>query len=414
MKSMSCRVSCIVLVMLWTATAQAGDWPQWRGPDRTDVSQETGLLQQWPAGGPKKLWTFDNAGAGYAGMAVVGDTLYTMGARGGTELLIAVNLANGTQKWATAMGPALENGWGDGPRGTPAVDGDRVYALSGEGFLTCCKTSDGERLWQVRMQALGGKIPNWGYAESVLVDGERVLCTPGGRQGAIVALDKHTGDILWQSSEFTENAHYSSIIPIEFDGKRQYVQLTMSKVAGVDAETGNLLWTSDWPGRTAVIPTPIFKDGKVYVTSGYGAGCKLVQLGGRNPQEVYSNTIMKNHHGGVVLVGDHLYGYSDQVGWTCQDFETGKLVWNERRALGKGSVTYADGRLYCVGESDGAVVLAEASPGGWTEHGRFKLSPQSENRSPRGRIWTHPTVANGKLYLRDQELISCYDISAKQ
>ncbi len=261
------------------------------------------------------------------------------------------------------------------------------------------------------MQDFGGKVPGWGYTESPLVDADKVLCTPGGKNGAIVALDKQTGKLLWQSKDFTESAQYSSIIAADINARRQYIQLTMKQLVGLDAASGAVLWTSEWPGKTAVIPTPIVHDGCVYVTSGYGAGCKLVRIDPDNkPVDVYQNTVMVNHHGGAVLVGDHLYGYSDKNGWTCQDFKTGKDVWTEKKALGKGCLTYADGMLYLLGESDGQAVLIEASPNGWKEHGRFKLQAQTTQRSPRGKIWTHPVIADGKMYLRDQELISCFDV----
>jgi outer membrane protein assembly factor BamB len=394
--------------------ASADNWPQFRGADRTDVSKESGLLKAWPKAGPKQLWMNKDAGLGYAGFAVVGDTLYTMGLRGDSEHLIALNVKDGAQKWSTVIGPMLKNGWGDGPRGTPTVDGDRVYALSGQGHLVCAKAADGGEVWKATMADLGGRTPNWGYTESVLVDGDKVLCTPGGKKGAIAALDKQTGKVVWQSKDFTEAAHYSSIVPMDHGGKRQYVQLTEKKLVGLDAGTGNVLWTSDWPGKTAVIPTPIVRDGHVYVTSGYGVGCKLVKLdAGNKPTDVYQNTTMINHHGGVVLVGDHLYGHSDKAGWVCQELKTGKQVWVEKKALEKGAVTAADGMLYLLGEDTGQVVMIEASPAGWKEHGRFKLTPQTEQRSAKGKIWTHPVIADGKMYLRDQELLFCFDVKGK-
>jgi outer membrane protein assembly factor BamB len=402
----------LTLTALSCSTLQANsfDWPQWRGPDRSDVSKETGLLKAWPAGGPKRIWLFQQAGNGYSGPAIVAGKLFTLGTRDGSEVLLVLDANTGKELRATKVGAMLDNDWGDGPRGTPTVDGDRVYALSGPGNLVCVSAADGKVLWQVSMKDLGGSKPNWGYSESVLVDGELVLCTPGGSKGAVAALDKMTGKVRWQSKEFTEPAHYSSIVPAKINGTPQYVQRTEKSIVGLSSD-GKLLWETSFPGRTAVIPTPIVRGNEVYVTAGYGSGSKMVRIEpGNKVTTVYENKVMKNHHGGAILVGDHVYGYGDP-GWVCQDFKTGESVWNSRN-LGKGAVGYADGMLYCVEESSGTVVLAEASPKGWKEHGRFKLDPQTKIRSSRGRIWTHPVIANGKLYLRDQDLIYCYDIKA--
>jgi outer membrane protein assembly factor BamB len=406
-------LGCLTALATSVCCAAGGDWPQWRGPDRTDISKETGLLKKWPEGGPKRVWLFEDAGLGYSGPAIVGGKLFTMGIRDGSEHLFAVDTKEGKLLWSVKIDEILKNGWGDGPRGTPAVDGDRVYALSGRGMLVCANVADGKILWQHSMKEFGGKTPNWGYTESVLVDGNKVFCTPGGPQGALIALDKKTGATIWQSKDFTDPAHYSSIIAINHAGKRQYVQFTEKHVVGISVEDGKTLWTSKWPGSTAVIPTPIFHDGHVYVTSGYDAGCKLIKLGPNNEAtEVYANKEMVNHHGGVILVGEHLYGHSDRSGWVCQRFKTGEQVWAEKSALGKGAIAYADGMLYCLDENDGTLALIEASPNGWNEKSRFKLQAQSAQRSSRGHVWTHPVIANGRLYLRDQELLSCYNVKA--
>ncbi|MFT7640674.1 MAG: outer membrane protein assembly factor BamB [Pirellulaceae bacterium] len=393
--------------------AVAEDWPQWQGPDRTNLSKETGLLQDWPADGPKQSWIFNDAGLGYSGIAVVGDTLYTMGARDDAEYLIAVNVNDGSQKWSVQIGTLLTNNWGDGPRSTPTVDGDLVFALGGNGTLTCVSAVDGSPKWKSEAKELGGNRPGWGYCESVLLDGDRVVWTPGGKNGAVVAALKLTGETVWQSKAFTDGAQYSSITIAELNGKKQYIQIVMNKLVGLDAADGSLLWESEWPGRTAVIPTPIFHDGQVFITSGYGAGCKLVKpAADGSAADVYVNKNMKNHHGGVLLYKDHIYGYSDGLGWTCLNFATGEIVWNEKQGLGKGCLTYADNRLYLVEERTGDIALIEASSEGFKEHGKFTLSPQTERRKPSGKIWTHPTVANGKLFLRDQELLHCYDIKS--
>jgi len=254
-------------------------------------------------------------------------------------------------------------------------------------------------------------VPDWGYCESVLIDGDHLICTPGGPEGAMACLDKRTGDVLWRSTDFTDGAQYVSMIAIDNGGKRQYVQLTQQHLVGIDAKNGDLLWSSDWPGRVAVVPTPISKGDSVYISSGYGVGCKLVRLDNQNhAEEVYANRNMKNHHGGVILLDGHLYGYSDGVGWLCQNFEDGKKVWSEKGALGKGAIAYADGHFYCIGEDDGRVVLIDASPDGWQARGEFALDPQTELRKPAGRVWTHPVIVDGRLYLRDQEMLHCYDV----
>jgi outer membrane protein assembly factor BamB len=403
-------LATLSLSLVTSEGAAALDWPQWRGPDRTDLSKETGLLKQWPEGGPKQVWVYKDAGKGYAGPAIVGGKLYTMGTREESEVLLALDAGTGKELWAAKIGSVLGNKWGDGPRGTPTVAGDRVYALGGQGALICAQAKDGKIIWQRTMQELGGTVPFWGYTESVLVNGNQVICSPGGSQGAIAAFDKATGKTLWQSKELTDNVHYSSLIAIDHNGQRQYVKLTEKSVAGVAAKDGKLLWRSDFPGKVAVIPTPIFKDGFVYVTAGYGVGCKLIKLGaGDQASDVYDNKVMKNHHGGVILVGEHLYGHSDGPGWVCQNFKTGEEVWAAKN-LGKGAIGYADGMFYCLDEGNGTVALIDASSKGWQEHGRFKLDPQSNIRSRDGRIWTHPVIVNGKLYLRDQDLIYCYDV----
>ncbi len=393
------------------ALAANFDWPQWRGADRTDVSKETGLLKSWPEGGPKRVWLFEKGGNGYSGPAIVNGKLFTIGTRDENEVLLVLDANSGKELWSASLGGILANDWGMGPRGTPTVDGEHVYAMSGKGNVACVNIADGKVLWQQSMTSLGGKVPQWGYAESVLIDGDHAVCTPGGTQGAIAALDKKTGKLVWRSTEFTDGAQYSSLVPAVINGTPQYVQLTMRSIVGVAAKDGKQLWKSPWPGSTAVIPTPIVRDNLVYVTSGYGVGSRQIKIGAGNElTTVYDNKVMKNHHGGVILVGDHLYGHSSQPDtWVCQDWKTGAEVWNHRD-FGKGAVAYADGMLYCVAEKDGTVALIDASPKGWQEHGRFKLDPQTKIRSQRGRIWTHPVISNGKLYLRDQDLIYCYAI----
>ena len=399
------------------ADSPAFDWPQFRGPNRDDISKETGLLKEWPAEGPKKIWSYTQAGQGYSGFSVVGGKLFTMGTRDGGEILICLDSTKGTELWTAKLGPILDNKWGDGPRGTPSVDGDRVYTLSGNGDLVAVQAKDGKELWRTTMADLGGKKPGWGFTESVLVDGKQVLCTPGGSKGAMAALDKMTGKVLWQSAQWTDGAQYSSIVPADINGQHQYVQRSMTNIVGISAKDGAVLWQQAYPGKTATIPTPIVKGNQVYFASGYGVGSMSFTVEpGNQIKMLYDETgatpnkVMKNHHGGVILVGDKVYGYSDGVGWTCQDFKTGQLVWSEKAKLGKGAIAYADGHFYLLEEGGGNVVLIDASPNGWSEKGRFKLDPQTTIRSPQGHIWTHPVISNGRMYLRDQDLIFSYAV----
>jgi outer membrane protein assembly factor BamB len=246
------------------------------------------------------------------------------------------------------------------------------------------------------------------------VDGDKIVVTPGGSKGTVAALDKKTGDVLWRSKGFTDGAQYASLMIGNAGGVKQYVQMTGASVAGVAADDGRLLWRFARSGPVAAVPTVIIKDDFVFATSGYGAGCNLIKVTRAGDKftadEVYANSDMTNHHGGVVLVGDHLYGYSDKGGWVCMEFKTGKVAWSENRKLDKGCLTCANGMLYLYGQKAGTCVLIEASPDGWKEHGRFSIPKQTKIRSHSGGIWTHPVIANGKLYLRDQDLVFAFDV----
>lgn len=393
--------------------AAAEDWPQWQGPSRDLANNETGLLTTWPEGGPARLWLFDQCGLGYSGPAIVDGVVYLMGSADGVAFLLAVDTATGKEKWRCELAEEFTNGWGDGPRSTPTVSGDNVYAITSVGAVACVSKA-GELVWKTEMLDLGGQVPTWGYSESPLVDERAVYCTPGRDRGSIAALDKQTGELLWQSSEATASAHYSSLVSAEINGVPQLVQQLPTLILGVAKEDGRVLWQEPWFKPVAAIPTPIVDGNRVYFTCGYGKGSALYEIGEDfSVTEVYKNKVMKNKHGGVVLVDGYVYGHSNPDGWTCQEFATGKRVWSERSVLGMGALGYADGMLYLLDKDTGDVALVEPSPKGYQERGRFTLDPQSEQRKPRGRIWVHPVVANGKLYLRDQELLFCYDVKAK-
>jgi outer membrane protein assembly factor BamB len=420
------RTLAAVTGLALAAGAPAADWPQWQGPNRDNHSRDTGLLKEWPKDGPKLLWTFDTAGAGFGSPVVVGDKVFVLGSddpdKGEKEFALCIDMKEGKEVWRTPLETATGDysyGWGSGPRSTPTVDGDKVYVLGAKGDLRCLTTADGKKVWGVNLKKdLGGGIPGWGYSESVLIDGDHLVCTPGGNKGTLAKLDKKTGEVVWRSTDLKEGAQYSSIVTTEV-GVKQYVTLLRSGTVGVRASDGKLLWQSKAGANgTAVIPTAIVHDKYVFATSGYGSGCGLLELtpegDGVKMKEVYLNKAMTDKHGGVVRVGDYIYGSSERGGWTCIEYlklsnDNDKETWKSNK-LDSGSICYADDRLYCYGEGKGTCVLIEASPKGWAEHGRFTIPKASKFPRRGGHIWTHPVVAQGRLFLRDHEYLFCFDV----
>ena len=395
------------------ATGRAGgepDWPQWRGPERTSLSKETGLMKSWPATGPTVAWTISNLGPGYGSVAIKDDRIYIQGVKNSESVLFCLNRADGKVVWTQALGRTLDQDRGPGPRGTPTVDGDRVYALSENGDLACLKIKDGSANWRRNiLKDFGGSNITWLISESPLVDGNRVIVTPGGEGASIVALDKMTGNTVWTSKELSDPAGYSSCVAADIGGVRAIIGFTGRAAVGVRASDGKLMWRyENVANRTANIATPIFYDNKVFYSSAYGTGCALLGLkaeGGEvKAQEIYFNKEMQNHHGGLVLVNGYLYGFSNAI-LHCMEFATGKTMWRHR-SVGKGTLTYADGNLYLLSEGN-VVGLAEASPEGYKEKGRFEIADQGLPS------WAHPVVCGGKLYIRNQGILACYDIKAR-
>jgi outer membrane protein assembly factor BamB len=423
------RLLCLLALLSAAGLGPAADWPQWRGPHRDGVSAETGLLKAWPKEGPKLAWKADLGGVGYGSPAVAGGKVYILAAEddkeGQKEYCLCLDAKSGQRLWKAEI-PAAEGGylygWGSGPRSTPTFDGDAVYVLGARGDLLRLNAADGKKAWAVNLKKdFGGGIPTWGYSESVLIDGDNVVCTPGGKSGAVLALDKKTGKAVWQSADLTDPAGYSSLVAADVGGVRQYVTQTQQAAVGVRAKDGKLLWREAALKRAvAVIPTPIVHDGYAFFTAGYGAGSELFKLTSKDglttAAEVYSgNKVLVNQHGGAVRVGGYVYGFSDNgKRWVCIDYKSDDAdpVW-ESKALEKGSVSAADGHLYCYGEKTGTCVLAEADPKAWAEKGRLELPEKSKLPRREGGIWAHPVIADGKLYLRDHELLFCFDIKAK-
>jgi outer membrane protein assembly factor BamB len=413
---MLARIALAVASLALAAAAEkpVGDWPQWRGPNRDGVSKETGLLDKWPAGGPQLIWEAKGIGDGFASVAVAGGRLYTQGNRGQDSMVIALDLERGTELWATRNGRAYKNGYGDGPRGTPTVDGETVYAIGGHGDLIAVEAASGNRSWSLNiLEKFQADNIQWGISESPLIVRNLLICTPGGRDATLVALDKKSGNTVWTSKGLSDAAGYASAIAFTSAGVEQVVNLTARGQVGVALADGRPLWRYDRAAnRIANVATPIYKEGHVFVTSGYDTGCGLVRLsaagkGKVTAKEVYFNREIQNHHGGVVLVGNHVYGFSGNSSGIlkCLDLRTGKVAWASR-SVDKGSMVTADGRLYLLGEN-GSVGLAEANPKAYREISRFEVE------HGRQKAWAHPVVAGGRLYLRTQDKVRAYAVSAR-
>ena len=391
----------------FTAIRNEPDWPQWQGPERTGLSPETGLLQSWPAGGPPMVWSISNLGEGYGSIAIQGEHVFVQGAKDGNSVVFCLNRADGKTVGMVALGPGLDQDRGGGPRGTPTVDGDRIYVLSENGDLGCIKPKDGSFLWRRNiLKDFNGRNPHWLLSESPLTDGDRLIVTPGGPGACVVALDKMSGKTVWTSKELSDPAGYSSCVVADVQGVRTIMTLTALAGVGVRASDGKLMWRYEKvANRTANIATPVFHDNKVFYTSAYGTGGALLGLTAQGSEvkaaEIYFSRDMQNHHGGVVLVNGKMFGYSNAI-LTCMDFASGKVMWRDR-AVGKGTLTYADGQLYLLSENNVAG-LADASPDGYHERGRFQISDQGRPS------WAHPVVCGGKLYLRNQAMLMCYNL----
>lgn len=411
------------LAGLSSTNVRGEDWPTFRGADRTSVSSESNLLDSWPENGPKLLWTAEGAGRGYASPTVADGRIFTLGDGPSTasdqdEYLTCYSAQDGKQVWMTKTGPAWNEGkssW-QGSRSTPTVDGDRVYVLTPHGVLHCAKISDGSVVWKrdLKEQFQGKKKDPWGYSESPLIDGERLLCTPGGATATVVALDKHTGQEIWRCARPEDvGAGHSSIVISQVGGKKVYVQNTGGGPMGI-AEDGRLLWDYDMNPPTAFIPTPVIKDAYVFSVGGYKLGGALLQQipgkdGSVSIKEIYGPQVeLGNKHGGVILIGDYLYGGAeDQQIIYCAELMSGDVKWKGRGSgSNSASVIGADGKLY-IRFQNGVMALAKADPSGYKEISSFTVPGSGDSDKP---SWAHPVIANGKLLLREGDAILCYQI----
>ncbi len=396
------------LVLSGASAQTPADWFQWRGPNRDGHSAETGLLQQWPQNGPPRLWQGAGAGEGYSSFSSSSGRLYTQGARGGTEYVMAFDAASGKKLWETANGARFRNEQGDGPRGTPTLEGDRVYAFGGSGELSALDAASGKKAWSVNVvSTFGGNVPYWGYSESPLIVGDRIVLNAGGRRASIVAIDKASGKALWQNHN--DEAGYSSPVLLRTGSLQQVVFFTGQRALAVDPRDGRLLWSYNRASNgTANIATPVIRGTRVFFSSAYGTGGGMVQVKAAGAisaaEEMYFTREMRNHHSSSVLVGDTLYGFSDSI-LTALNFDSGQLAWRDR-SVGKGSLIYADQRLYLYSEN-GVVGLAEANPTAYRERGRFSIAAEG------APTWSHPIITNGRLILRDQDKIYAFDVRAR-
>ena len=418
-----------IVALAFAHAASADDWPGWRGPSRDGKSAENGLLPSWPEGGPPLVWKASGIGGGYSSVSVADDRIYTLGDLGDAQYAFGLSRKDGTIQWKTKVGPA----WVDkylGPRSTPTVGGGQVYLLTTEGDLFCLDAATGKEIWRRNLPAdFGGRMMryksqhDWKFSESPLVDGDRVVVTPGVPDAALVALRRKDGGEIWRTKmpplgeSGDDGAGYASIVIGHAGGVKQYVQLLGRGVIGVDAADGRFLWGYNRIANpTANIATPIVHEELVFVSTGYDTGSALLRLhkerNGFRAEEVYflPAATMQNHHGGLILDRGHVYsGTGHNKGFPLAvELKTGKVVWGPERNQGRGSaaITFADGRIY-FRYQDGRMVLVEATPKGYHEHGTF-LIPEVERES-----WPHPVIANGKLYLREQDTLYCYDVRAR-
>jgi outer membrane protein assembly factor BamB len=401
--------------------APTAGWPQWRGPNRDAVCIETGLLQEWPAEGPPLLWKHTGLGGGYSTPAITGGKIYGMSYRGNDEVVWCLDEATRKELWVHKIANKGRVGYNEGSRCTPTIDGSRLYAVGVSGDVVCLNIADGSEVWRKNFaRDFGGKMmSSWGFSESPLIDGDKCIVTPGAEDAALVALNKSDGSTIW-TSEVPEagGAGYASVMPAEVGGMRMYVTLLGRKLVGVAADVGKLHWEyKRIANRTANIPTVIVKGDTIFCSTAYQTGSAVLKLektaDGVNAREIkfLGSRDLQNHHGGMVLVGNHVYlGHGHNNGApTCVEFSTSKIAWKQDRGAGGGSaaVLYADGHLIFRWQ-EGTVGLIEANPNEYKLKGSFRQPDRS--RAP---AWSHPVIVNGKLYLRDQDLLLCYDVKKK-
>ena len=406
-------VNCMVILLL-AEISSGDDWPQFRGPNRDGKSAETGLLKKWPDGGPKLLWSADGLGVGFSSVAIADGLIYTTGILNSEGFLFVFGLDGRLQR-KIPYGPEWRGSM-PGTRTTPTVDSDRVYVFSGLGVLACFNTKSGDKVWQVDvLKEFEGKNILWGMSGSPLIDGNNVICTPGGTKGIIVALDKFTGRTVWATTGLNESAAYCSPILIQQGTNRLVVNMIQKSVICVRADTGQLVWHFPYElSYDTGIITPVYHDGCIWITSvcegefTRGSVMLVLSADGTSVSTKWTNQVFDCHHGGVVLVDGCLYGSNfdgiPKGDWVCLDWNTGQIKYQTRWNANKGAVIYADGMLYCYDENTGDLALVKAIPTGFEIVSSFRVTLGS------GKHWAHPAISDGRLYVRHGDVMMAYDV----
>ena len=396
------------------AAADPPSWPRFHGPKGDSISTETGLLKEWPEQGPKLLWTAKGIGHGFASVTIAEGSIYTAGDVDGANVITAMDM-DGRIQWQVKNGEAWTGTGPDGARATPTIDGDRLYHENAHDQVLCLDAKTGKTIWDLNIKSeFSGKKGGYGRAESLLIDGQHVLCCPGGAI-AMAALDKKTGQTVWKSGSAGEPAGYASPIVFEYGGLRIILTMSQKSVIGVNADTGDLLWRFEHytPRYVANCVTPIYHDGHVFVSGGYGKGSALLKINvdGRKAavEPVWHTKDLDNRHGGVVLLNGYVYGNSHQSNnarWACLDWKTGKMSHAEK-GVGPGSLVCVEGMLYTLSERR-TMGLVKATPTGHVVVSQFKIPQGGE-----GPAWAHPVVCGGRLYLRHDDQLFAYDVQAQ-
>jgi outer membrane protein assembly factor BamB len=389
------------------------DWPQFHGPNRDNTSRETGLLKKWPPEGPQLLWTAEGVGEGFSTVAIAEGLVYTTGNIGDYTVITALT-ADGSHKWTAKNGPAYKRDK-PGTRSTPTIDSGRLYHENADGDVVCLDAKTGEEIWSLNiLERFNGRNITWALSESLLIDGNRLICTPGGENAGIVALEKNTGTTIWVCDNVHDKPGYASPVVFEFEGLRQIVTLMATSVVGVNADTGRLLWkVKHSTPFDENINTPVYHDGSVFISSRTTGSRRFrlrIDKDRASVEQVWESTLLDPQHGGILLLDGYLYGACRSASsgpWVCLNARTGARMYAER-GIGTGSLTYADGLLYALNHKR-TVALVRPSPRAFDIISQFDIP-----NGGRGPTWAHPVVSNGRLYVRHGDYLYCHDVAEAQ